>query len=1373
MPPDDPVVAPAAPAPAPESAPEPAVAAKAEETPAPEPVAAQEAIPESQPETPPATQAAAPPSPIAGGELAGEPEKPPAPSAPAQDHIEKAGMVGTPLVKDEPNSPIMVEHPDFAGKGLQVTMKPEDITSPDAVKTALRNKLDELGAPIPEDLKTAAEKKEAADIYRSGPEVQGAVGKPTTVMTPNGDHPAVYRVVEAEDLKPSHDPVTFQRNPDYPIENERQYQSNKNAQMQTEKYAKDAKWDLFINGDPTSSNGPSQSLPDGTVLGGNGRAMALQRAYSDIGTGETYKQNLIDHAQEFGIDPAEVAKMDHPVLDRMLTEAPASKDRMGQIGKDLNRDFKKKVSTVEQAVSAGTSLSVDSAHDIGASLAGMGDDSNLRKLFTENPKMFRDIVLKDGILSEGDLPQYFAHDGTLNDAGKDFLENAFLGSVVRDADLLERMPAAVKGKLGRTLAPILELQSRGDAWNIGDTLRAALQEVTAAQAADVNIKDWVRQSSFEKPAPPDDVAAMAEFLSRKPSAVTEGFKQFAADARMDTPNQNVMFGKADPFRSFQEAFGGSLPQMQEYGGVRAPGPGAQNIESTKEGGGSALAGVTEFLNRNPGLKDAPMSKKIDAVSKQVDESIAGESEPNKFVAKIQGTAGVLWDAYKNIPEWTDIKAMTGKFIYALSKSGRQNADFVKAIIKQVPDKLVREGIVNWIQAGGSDVLLKQRAEASDKFRPGYEAALNLTEDQKTLARNIDSYFSAQLDEGIKSGLLSDGITNYVNQIWKSNNAVGDKLISDISNMTSGKLAPNPRFIKRRVFDSYFDGEQAGLEPKNKDIGFLMSAYDQSFNKAVASRAYIKSLFEGKATDGRPLAAWSGMGTKVGDEGGDGAYLVNPNIKPEDAADYRVVSHPALRKWKWATTDEDGKPIIMQGDALIHPEAYDMVNNNLKTSWFRQNMVGRAALRVQAELKSILFAVPGFHNVQIGLHAIFHNVSPFNPAPFDVNDPFTQELGEHGATFGGDENAIQAFGEGTGGGGLLITKIPFVGKYIAQYRTHLFSDYIPRLKVALGQKQFEENSELYPNLSRDQVMELTAKQVNSAFGEQNYGMIGRDPTHQDLLRLGLLAPDFLESRAKFVGQALKPGGQKQAEALIRGAAELYVGARILNKILDDDYHWDRPFSVVVKGREFSLRSVPGDIYHLVSDPQGFAYSRVNPFTVKPAYEAMTGRNQYGQKRTELEQAKDFVHAAEPIPVQTFSKKDNSLIDALFQSVGLSDYQYKTDAEKAAIGYTSDNMPAKKPTEFQRAAKPRSWQPQLVNQVRGMNIEQAIDVYQKGTPQEQALLKPILQRKFHNEMPKLTVDGRRDLMKRHSELFGQDYQSPGILGSPPSPPQSAPH
>jgi hypothetical protein len=123
----------------------------------------------------------------------------------------------------------------------------------------------------------------------------------------------------------------------------------------------------------------------------------------------------------------------------------------------------------------------------------------------------------------------------------------------------------------------------------------------------------------------------------------------------------------------------------------------------------------------------------------------------------------------------------------------------------------------------------------------------------------------------------------------------------------------------------------------------------------------------------------------------------------------------------------------------------------------------------------------------------------------------------------------------------------------------------------------------------------------------WGRLGSDKTWMDLQRMMLLAPQFLEARARVVGQALKPYGHEQRKMLLVQAGLLYVGARVLNQILDDDAHWtDNPTSVVYKGRAYSIRTIIGDALHLINDPKSFAAGRLSPFS-RIGIEAITGRD----------------------------------------------------------------------------------------------------------------------------------------------------------------------
>ena len=660
--------------------------------------------------------------------------------------------------------------------------------------------------------------------------------------------------------------------------------------------------------------------------------------------------------------------------------------------------------------------------------------------------------------------------------------------------------------------------------------------------------------------------------------------------------------------------------------------------------------------------DLPLSEKIKAAT--VGKITQVKDTLTSGIDNLKKSGVVLFNSVKTgqvfKPTVSDMEGAIGDYTGGLQVSSLEAKKLAATIRKNFPDPVRREAIVNYIQAGGDLAELQRMANVSKGARKkGYTAALKLTKDEIKLADSISQYFDEKLDLAIRSGMLEHGVENYVNQVWAKENATSKTLKSDIA---AGQLQPNPSLVKKRIFASYFEGEQAGFEPKNKDIGYLVTLYDQAFNRAMAGRAFIKNLHDVTMPDGRPMVAVSGYGKQIGTPGEtDVAYLLRPKIRPQETEDYRIIDHPALRKWKWITQDPTKAPIFMQGDLLVHPDAYNQLKNLLKTSAIRQSKIGRAALKVQATLKGTLLSLSGFHQTQIGIHAVFHKVNPFNVPEIDFADPLQKSLVNRGVIVSDYKN-MELFYEGMSGGGLL-TKIPGLGGYLQKYTDYLFTDYIPRVKMQMAKEAYVRNVERYSGkLTNDEILSLTADQSNAAFGELNYAKLGRNPTTQDALRLTFLAPDFLEARGRFVGQALKPYGREQAAALIRGALGMYVAARIANKVLDDDWHWDKPFSLVVGEDEIQLRSVPGDIVHLISDPRSFVYHRLNPVFIRPIMEAITGRDQYGHFKTTSEQITDYVTGFVPIPLQGLSDPEKKIWESFLTSIGASTYKTKTGFEK---------------------------------------------------------------------------------------------------------------
>jgi hypothetical protein len=142
--------------------------------------------------------------------------------------------------------------------------------------------------------------------------------------------PAIYRLVEASDLVPSHNAQSFEPNPAYPTGAlERDYKGSKAAQTRVIEQSQNYDPAYTVNTNPDAVNGPPVITPDGTVLGGHSRVMSTQRVYA-AGQGKTYRDALKRDANSYGLTADQVDAMKQPVLVRQVERPGSLAERAAQ-----------------------------------------------------------------------------------------------------------------------------------------------------------------------------------------------------------------------------------------------------------------------------------------------------------------------------------------------------------------------------------------------------------------------------------------------------------------------------------------------------------------------------------------------------------------------------------------------------------------------------------------------------------------------------------------------------------------------------------------------------------------------------------------------------------------------------------------------------------------------------------------------------------------------------------------------------------------------------------------------------------------------------------------------------------------------------------
>lgn len=683
-----------------------------------------------------------------------------------------------------------------------------------------------------------------------------------------------------------------------------------------------------------------------------------------------------------------------------------------------------------------------------------------------------------------------------------------------------------------------------------------------------------------------------------------------------------------------------------------------------------------------------------------------------------GAVDRLTDTLQNLVKRRQSIGAPRDFLHAvgLHSGDRQRMEYALAHFNDAMDRIAprkREAIVNWMQAGGDEKTLRAEADATKnaRLKRGYEDALTLSEPEKEIARRFGNLYKVSQQLGNQEDILSGNVPNYVPQLFKRKGLTEEDEDEMSRQMRSGKLRTNFRYALQRKHPSYFAGEQAGLTPADKDIAHLTSGYVRNLADAISGRRFVKALTKLKTASGEPLAIPEGG--RLVDTGEKGATLAIPNLRGPNRAHYEPIDHPALRGWKYAGETEEGKPVIMRGNLLVHkgegeasgpnvlsrivnpktepkPLNYaEHVRNMLTPSRIQTSpSIGAKLLRGALEgshiAKGTMFALSPFHAVQEGTMAEALQTNPFAPPPIDINNPVLNIGLDGGLTLGSPR-------EGLSSGGLLgeaAAKLsPRMKRVFDDYEDWLFGPdgYISRLKAQTFQKAFARNMKRYSG-SMDQVhiARMTASQVNNAYGGLNLDMIGRSKTVQDAMRLIFLAPDFLESRTRFQF-GIGAGGAEERTALAFQAAQLYGIARVANYFLNNgDTHEDAPFSIVTPGgQEYDIRTLTGDIYRqLPIGPRGYENSRqyfggrLNPVVTKPLLDLVMGSNIYGEKEKPGQNLYGALKSIAPIPLQGLIHErpgQYGPLDTAIESVGAHRRRYLTPAEQMANTEFYGNLP----------------------------------------------------------------------------------------------------
>lgn len=316
---------------------------------------------------------------------------------------------------------------------------------------------------------------------KSTPVINGvATGAPTKIVVRGGSSEGIqemsaeYAVVEADQLIASHNPENFEQRADYPEGvQERRYHDIGGEQGKIVRIATSMQPQLVVNTNPDCVNGAPIVTENNVVLGGNGRTMGQQLAYSQYPkSAEALKSYLAANAHQFGINADAVSGMKKPILVRKI-QAGTDPDKLRTLGRRMNESLTQGLDPRTAEVAIGKNYVTP---ELVNALASQMDPENTLSEFlsSSGSRDFLKTLENAGVIDDVNRDEFMdGETGLLNEDGRLRVERVLAARMLPDAAMLQRMPTDTRQNIAKSVPYLLRAESAG--WDLRGPLMAAIK----------------------------------------------------------------------------------------------------------------------------------------------------------------------------------------------------------------------------------------------------------------------------------------------------------------------------------------------------------------------------------------------------------------------------------------------------------------------------------------------------------------------------------------------------------------------------------------------------------------------------------------------------------------------------------------------------------------------------------------------------------------------------------------------------------------------------------------------------------------------------------------------------------------------------------
>lgn len=366
-----------------------------------------------------------------------------------------------------------------------------------------------------------------------------------------------YAIVELEDIIPSNEPFSFNKNPKYPANCQTRDYSKDYEQAKVLNNAKNFDYRYLINEIPNGAEGSPITDTDLNVMGGNSRVMTLNHLAKYYDFDELYKKPLYKYSEVlFGIEKEKYKSFKYPILIRIITDCEGKTCSCEFLSRALQDNQSQKIDYETESIALAKQLSEETVEKI---INNLTDEVTTLSELYNNKQVHKRVIeqLREAkVITNANQSEWLDSDGFLSEIGKVKFESMLLGLILDTKELLNSADN-YKNTIIRALPEFLKIKNLPAKWNIIPNLLEALVLERKRRNTNMSVEEYLNQTSLLDAAADEETKLIWKALAiNKPNLFKKFIKNWIKTAKtnidIESGNTFLMEEPAKPIDVLKE-----------------------------------------------------------------------------------------------------------------------------------------------------------------------------------------------------------------------------------------------------------------------------------------------------------------------------------------------------------------------------------------------------------------------------------------------------------------------------------------------------------------------------------------------------------------------------------------------------------------------------------------------------------------------------------------------------------------------------------------------------------------------------------------------------------------------------------------------------